>query len=138
MRVTFQGGKEHFQRFLGSHTTNKNKMSHCYPTPSIFALHCHGNICHGTNSWLLDPPQVLGRHLLADLQSPRLVPLLEVPKRDPSRNREMGRVQALGGCQSFKKCINKPKDSVGGGKGCLRRGCNGKEGGRQATMIRGW
>jgi hypothetical protein len=35
-------------------------------------------------------------------------------KRDPSRNREMGRVQVLGGCQSFKKHNNQPKESVGG------------------------
>jgi hypothetical protein len=48
-------------------------------------------------------------------QLPRLVPLLGAPKHDTSRNREMGGAQALGGCQSLKKCNNQPKDSVVGG-----------------------
>ncbi len=39
----------------------------------------------------------------------------------------------------LKKCYNQPKDSVGGGEGCLRRNANkgnGKEGGRQAMVMR--
>jgi hypothetical protein len=54
---------------------------------------------------------------LAGLQSTRLVPLLGVPKRDPLRNKEMGRVQALGGCQSLKNAKTNQKTVlvVGGG-----------------------
>ncbi len=69
----------------------------------------------------------------------RLVPLLGVPKCDPSRNREMGTAQALGGCQSFKKCNNQPNDGVCSGGVCLRRDTNegdGNEGGRGATVTR--
>jgi hypothetical protein len=52
---------------------------------------------------------------VAGLQLLQLVPLLGVPKHDPSRNREMGRAQAFGGWHSLKKCNNQPKDSVVGG-----------------------
>ncbi len=76
---------------------------------------------------------------MAGLQSTRLVPLLGVPNHDPSRNREMGGAQGLGGCQSFKKCNNQPKDSVSSGGGCLRRDTNkgdGHRSGEQVTAMR--
>ncbi len=74
------------------------------------------------------------------LQSTWLVPLLGVPKRDTSRQREMGRAQALGGCQSLKNATTNQKRvlAVGGG-GCLTRDANkgdGNEDGGQATATR--
>ncbi len=65
--------------------------------------------------------------------------MLGVPKCNPSKNREMGRAQALGGCQSLKKCNNQLKNSVGHQGGCLTRNANkgnGDKGGRQATATR--
>ncbi len=73
------------------------------------------------------------------LQLTWLVHLLRGLKRDPSRNREMGGAQALGGYQSFKKRNNQPKDSVGSGGGCLTKDANkgnGDEGGGQAMAMR--
>ncbi len=47
------------------------------------------------------------------LLSPPLVPLFGAPKRDPSKNREMGRALALVGCGSIMITNNQP--IVGGG-----------------------
>jgi hypothetical protein len=118
-RVTFFGVGRKFSGFfglvLGSHTTNINKMSRHHATPSFFAPYCHGNICHDTKSWLSNFPYLLQKRPVAGLQLLRLVPFLGALEHDPLRNREMGRAQALGGCQSFKKCNNQPKDSIVGG-----------------------
>ncbi len=79
-------------------TTHKNKMYHCLPTPSGFALYLHGNICHGPKSWGRGSPRVCCRHLVVGLLSLWLVPLVGMPNKDASINREGDRSLALGGC----------------------------------------
>ena len=49
------------------------------------------------------------------LLSPPLVPLFGAPKRDPSKNREMGRDLALGGRRSIMKNNNQLVVGVRGG-----------------------
>ncbi len=61
------------------------------------------------------------------------------PKRDPSRDREMGGAQALSGCQSLKNATTNQKTVLVVGGGCLTRDANegdGNEGGGQATATR--
>ena len=73
------------------------------------------------------------------MQSKRLVPLLGAPKRNPSRNREMGKAQALGGCQSLKNATTNQKTVLVVGKGFIRRDAdkgNDDEGDRRATATR--
>ena len=71
------------------------------------------------------------------MQLPQLVPLLGAPKHDPSRNREMGGAQALGGCQSFKNATTNQK-TVSLVVELFKR-CNkgdGYKGGGRATTTR--
>ncbi len=89
-------------------TTHKNKMSRCLPTPSGFALYLHGNICHGPKSWCRGSPQVCCRHLAVGLLSPRLVPLVGMPNKDASKNREGDGSLALGGRRLVLKRNNQP------------------------------
>jgi hypothetical protein len=78
-------------------TTHKKKMSRCLPTPSGFALYLHGNICHGPKSWFRGSPQVCCRCLAVGLLLPQLVPLVGMPNKDASKNRERDGSPALGG-----------------------------------------
>jgi hypothetical protein len=72
-------------------------MSRCLPTPSGFALYLHGDICHGPKSWCRGSPQVCCRHLVVELLSLRLAPLVGMPNEDASKNREGDESLALGG-----------------------------------------
>ncbi len=51
---------------------------------------------------------------MSGLHSPSSAPLFGAPKRDPSKNREMGGALALGGRRSMTVTNNQP---IGGGSG---------------------
>jgi hypothetical protein len=89
-------------------TTQTNKMSCCLPTPSGFALYLHGNICHGPKSWCHGSPRVCCRRLVVGLPSLQLVPLVGMPNKDASKNREGGGSLALGGHRLVLRHNNQP------------------------------
>ncbi len=76
------------------------------PYPSGFALYLHGNICHGPKSWCRSSPQVCCRHLAVGLLSLRLVPLVRMPNKDTSKNREGEGSVALGAPRWVVRHIN--------------------------------
>jgi hypothetical protein len=84
------------------------KMSRCFPTPSGFALYLHGNICHGPKSWCGGFPQVCCRRLAVGSLLPWLAPLVGMPHKDASTNREGDGSLALGGRRLALRRNNQP------------------------------
>ncbi len=71
-------------------------MSRLPPYSPLACLHLHGNTYHWPSFWCCWFLSIKGRRAASGLLSPPLVPLFGAPKRDPSKNREMGGSLALG------------------------------------------
>ena len=101
--------------FFATSTFIATKMSRPQPDPPPARLYLHGNTYHGPSFWCRRFLSVKGRRTASGLLSLPLVPLFGAPKRDPSKNREMGRALALGGRCSIMKNNNQLVVGVRGG-----------------------
>jgi hypothetical protein len=79
-----------------STTTKHTPQADHHPTP-LALPYLNGNTSRRPSFWFRQFLSVQGRGAASGLLSPPLVPLFGVPKRDPSKNREMDGALTLDG-----------------------------------------